>query len=992
MQLTFILCLIAFSRTTMIDKDLLNEIDTFGTPNCYICPPESCRNLLSSTPKSINIIHLNIRSVNCNFDNFRVFLSSINIICDIIVLTECWLNASLLIPTLDGYRTYSTSKSRNKNDGVIIFVKDSLPHLILEPNMLDASCIICNLTNHNMSVIAIYRSPSIRDYGNFFNSLNDILISQSAHQNITIMGDINIDITPNNTTSQANDYLNLIASYGLYPSHSLPTRGNTCIDHIMVKTTLKTVTLVFDTYITDHRPTLINIETEIKSSINKLPRKSTNHAAVIAEIASINFDFVTTIQDADKAAQSLVSTIRAVINKHFKTIYVKSKNRILKPWITKGLLRCIRHRDSLARKVNQTPENYILKLTYIRYRNFCNKLLKKLKISFEKTELQKNKNNPKATWSTIKNITSTNLNHISSSDLLNILPDKTSSINFVNTYFANIGTSLIEKFNNRPYTVNLNSSVPSNSFVLLPTDEKEVREIIIDMRADAAMGWDGISSKILKSCLSTLLPVITHICNISMSTGCFPRVFKQAVVHPIFKNGDKKSVSNYRPISVLPAISKVLEKIINKRLIKYLESLNLLAPNQYGFRRGKSTEDAVSSLTNHVISKLDKKLKCLGIFIDISKAFDTVCTSHLLKTLETFGIRGHTHKIFENYLSDRTQCVKINDEISDLKPLNCGVPQGSILGPTLFLIYMNNLCKLSLPNCSIFSYADDTALIIHGTNWPETILNAEIALKSVLNWLSNNLLTINLTKTVFLPFSLQSSSSPTINSLVLKAHTCSNIPHSSACDCTPLPRTNVTKYLGIYIDSFINWKPHIDILTLRIRKLIYILKTLRRSADFTTLKIVYFALCQSIISYCITTWGGASKTHILKLERAQRAVLKVMTFRHFRYPTKAIYQDCQVLSVRQLYIYNTILRKHSSLPYNTSILNKRRFYSVCPTPSFNTALAKRHFHVLSSQLYNKANKQCNIYPLSRYLCKNSLYKWLQSKNYDETEKLINNIN
>lgn len=974
----------------MLDKVILDEIDTFGTVNSFLCTPENCREYLTTSDKSMNIIHLNIRSINCNFDKFRVFLASTKIICDAIVLTECWLNASYTIPEIEGYTSYNTTKLRNQNDGVIVFVKNSIPHTVLEPPMADASCLICNFSHYKLSLVAIYRSPAVYNLDMFFIGLNKVLTSLTSQHNIIIMGDINIDIGVNNLVPQGNDYLNLIASHGLYPSHSLPTRGNSCIDHVMVKSHLKTVTLIFDTYITDHKPTFIKIETTIKTPTNKSARNVIDYIAVVEKISSFDFNFIINIQDANIAAELLISTIGSVIKKHSKIVYISSKQKIIKPWITRGLLRCIRNRDNLSRKLKKEPENYTLKLIYIRYRNFCNKLLKNLKISFERTELQKNKNNPKATWKTIKNITNINYIRNSSSELLNTFTDNITSINNVNNFFANIGQKLSEKFtNNVRFNDKSNLIEPPNSFAVLPTDENEVRRLIVEMRIDAAAGWDGISAKLLKSCIQALAPVITHICNLSISSGCFPKVFKKAVVHPIFKNGDKNNVTNYRPISILPALSKILEKILNNRLINYLESFNLLANNQFGFRRGKSTEEAVSSLTNHVVEKLDGKMKCLGIFLDISKAFDTVSTPHLLRKLEVIGVRGHAHKIFQDYLCDRTQCVKINDIYSDSKPLKFGVPQGSVLGSTMFLIYINSLCNLTLSNCSIFTYADDTALLIHGTDWPDTIKHAEVALNMVLGWLSNNLLTINLNKTVFLPFSLQSIALPPLETIVLKAHNCSlSLSSVSDCSCPQLTGTYSTKYLGITIDSLLNWKPHIEMLTSRVRKLIYIFKRLRVSAEYETLKSVYYALCQSVISYCITAWGGAPKLHLLKLERAQRAVLKVMTFKPFRYPTDELYRDCQVLTVRQLFVLHTILRKHASLQYDANVLSRRRFYSVCPTPRVKTAFAKRHFLVLGSHLYNKANKHCKIFSLCRQLCKIEVSKWLQTKTYDATENLI----
>lgn len=229
---------------------------------------------------------------------------------------------------------------------------------------------------------------------------------------------------------------------------------------------------------------------------------------------------------------------------------------------------------------------------------------------------------------------------------------------------------------------------------------------------------------------------------------------------------------------------------------------------------------------------------------------------------------------------------------------------------------------------------------------------------------------------------------PDPDAIVLKAHSCSPNSHITQCFCPPLALPNTIKYLGVQIDSLLNWKSHVDGITSRVRKLIYIFKKLRNSADHTTLKTVYYALCQSLLTYCVTVWGGAPKTHLIHLERAQRAVLKVMSFRPFRYPTVSLLRDCGVLSVRQLFVLHVVMCKHISLKYDASSRNKRQRYRVCPSQSCRPALARRHFYGIGSHLYNKTNKHCSIYSTTLQKCKRTVYGWLQMQSYDETENLL----
>lgn len=645
----------------------------------------------------------------------------------------------------------------------------------------------------------------------------------------------------------------------------------------------------------------------------------------------------------------------------------------------------------MHKKLKKDPDNVVLKITYTRYRNFINKLLKNVKRMYLKSLLLKAKTNIKSTWNTVKNITYMNYNKIDSCNLTKINPDPYESVNKVNQYFVNVGRTLANKILEVNSQYNRTISQPSeqhcSSMAVMNVDENEIDSLILSLRNDCAVGWDGISSHILKATRRVIVPIFTHICNLALSTGVFPTVFKLAIVHPIHKSGDKDTLSNYRPISVLPALSKILEKVINKRLTNYLESKGLIANNQYGFRRGISTSDAVSSLTDLAVEHLDGNRKCLGIFLDITKAFDTVSIPCLLLKLESLGVRGIALDIFRDYLSNRRQAVKIGNYLSSFEDVLIGVPQGSVLGPTLFIVFINDLCQLQFPNCRIFTYADDTSLLVHGSTWQEVRHHAEHAFAGVMKWLSCNLLTLNIAKTCFLPFALQSSSLPPVNSFVIKAHTC--LDYAANCTCPCISTVPHVKYLGVYIDQHLNWKHHIKVLTARVRKLIFVFKSLRHVLDIDTIKMIYSALCVSILTYCNTSWSGAAKTTILSLERAQRAVIKVMTRKPFRYPTQLLYKETSLLTVRQLFVLQVLIKKHAELHYDPSIyIRKRRHDVVCCSIKKRTAMAKRHYQMISSYLYNNVNAKLHIYPLSKYELKAKVTNWLLSLNYTATEDLL----
>ena len=282
----------------------------------------------------------------------------------------------------------------------------------------------------------------------------------------------------------------------------------------------------------------------------------------------------------------------------------------------------------------------------------------------------------------------------------------------MNSYFINVGQRLADGLPDTPLDVGLEASY-SDSMFFMPTTESAIKQLINNVDTSKAVGEDGVDVLTLKRCCESVSRVLCKLVNQSMSSGKVPTKIKIAKVRPLYKDGDRDNVNNYRPISVLPTVSKIFEKVVNVRLKRYLYSHDYLYKFQYGFRESSDTASATIDLMSNIQIQVDQGKRAAMVSLDLRKAFDTVNHQILLRKLELLGIRGNCYSSFSDYLGDKRQFVTVSDVKSSSLNINCGVPQGSILGPTLFLVYVNSISNLNLKG-QINLYADDTMLVYFG--------------------------------------------------------------------------------------------------------------------------------------------------------------------------------------------------------------------------------------------------------------------------------------
>mgnify|MGYP000297251403 CR=1 FL=1 len=890
---------------------------------------EKLTETLRSKQNQFTVLSLNCASLNAKYDQIKILIEELehkNCIFSAICIQETWQSATddMSIYQINGYNLISQGYICSSHGGLAIYLRNSFNYKTLpvykeseiwEGQFIEISS---NLVQKKIVLGNIYRPPRdvIENYNSFTNELTDLLNTLNNRScEVLLAGDFNIDLLRINEKEVVNTYFDAITSLSYFPQITLPTRlsehRGTLIDNFILKLSnfnRSPLSGVLTLNISDHFPYFISLDyiKVYKPSPKYIRIRTKNPSSQTEFLQEINasnlYDKLDKNPHADPTANyNMMERIcKQALNKHFPSKIVKfNKHKHKKSrWITQGIVISINHRDRLYRELKKTPvesAEYNLRKTNLQtYNNILKNNIKEAKKLYYNLCFNRYKGDIKNTWKSIKEVLNKSKNNASLPDFFKvdgkIVTDKQTIANDLNSYFAEVGSNLAAQVNpteNNEFQDYLQNPC-MQTFTFKPITADSVNKIIDSLKPKTSCGHDGISVKLVKDMKHEISNALTLIINQSITTGIFPENMKIAKVTPLFKKGDVHMFENYRLISLLPSFSKIIEKVLFNHLNEYFKSNQLFYNHQYGFRELHSTELATLEFVDRILNIMDKGDVPLSIFMDLSKAFDTLNHKILIHKLSYYGVTGMALNLLNNYLTNRKQYVEFEEFKSTLANIQTGVPQGSILGPLLFIIYINDLSTVS----DLFDpimYADDTTLIssllnIQRANITQNVnLNINKELNKISKWMRLNKLSLNENKTKFMIFHY-----PQKRVLIPEMEI-----NNTVIECV-----ENFNFLGIVIDKHLSWKDHIDKIASKLSQTTGVMNRIKEFLPTHILQTIYNSLVLPHLNYGILLWGHKS----IRISQLQKRSVRIVSHSKFIAHTDPIFKNLKLLKLKDIYL------------------------------------------------------------------------------------------
>ena len=747
------------------------------------------------------------------------------------------------------------------------------------------------------------------------------------------MGDFNLDLLHCDHHAYTQEFIDSLFSHMFIPLINKPTRltshSATLIDNIFTNCfTQNIVNGIILNDLSDHLPVFALSSTKFEKPNNETTyyTRDYNDLNIIkfqTKLSQVEWTRVLIGQDPNR----LFDVFAEEYYRHFEDCFplkiskLNSCRKSKSPWITKGLLTSVKKKNKLYKKylANPTP---VRDSQYKRYKNKLNHLIRISKKTYYDKKFELAKSDLKTTWKLINEVTNLKRKKPSLPSSFrsnNMTINEPSKIaNDFCKYFSEIGPSLARKIppTNRSFHEFLGPTI-SETIFLKPTTVNELREICMSFKNGKAPGYDNLPIHIIKKSFELISEPLMLVINSSLEAGLFPDKLKVAKIIPIYKAGEVDTFTNYRPISILSSFSKIYERVMYNRLVEFTNKLEIYYCHQFGFRTNHSTNLALTHLINKIATAIDQKEITASVFLDLSKAFDTLNHDILFSKLERYGIRGVALNWVKSYFNNRTQFVQYNKFSSARIAIQCGVPQGSILGPLFFILYINDL-----PNASHLVkpllFADDTS-ICYASCDPivlATVLNE--ALLNISTWMKANKLSVNIDKTNYIIFQPTQKKS-TYEILLLH-------------DDRLITQKKQIKFLGVLLDENLSWKPHINYVCKKFSKSIGVIYRARFNLSKSTKLSLYYTLIYPYLIYCNTIWSSTYVSNLKRLQILQKRIVRLLTSSSFLAHTASLFKKLKILDINRINSFCTGLFMYS---YHNKLL---------PPPFLNLFSTSNQFH------------------------------------------------
>ena len=870
------------------------------------------------------VVALNIRSFLRCKDDITYLLEqfpNIRVLC----LSEIWHFPDNIF--IDNYDIYSNPRKDNRWGGVAIFIDKSIKHkkinfLQKTTPYFESVGIQYELNNRKSVVISVYRPPELVriNIENFYHELQQLINltkKDFPDSEIEICGDINIDIFNYKSLNLKNELMNFATTNELLVGINLPTRENkthntySCIDQFLSSEPIESNYHIIDISLSDHWA-IVKCLDDYTQNVDDAPiflRKYSDNEKVNFKTKLLNcnwqpiFDTELTIVKFEL----FFNNVDTCFNESFPLKKIKaSPKKSSVPWKQSNAIKSYIAEEKRLFRKSVRSMSVRDRETHKNYKAWLEKTIRQSRINYFKRFFRQNAKNSKAIWSQLNSLIGKKPKQRLDCNELNkgngqLTNDRKEIANIFNDFFTSVGKSLSDKIipdknNQEIYFKKLSNCYPNiPSFKFTPLSIPEIIKIGKSLQPKKSAGPDNIPGIIAKICILTIPEVIQNILNSSLKTGRIPDRLKCADIITLHKKGEKADPNNYRPISLLNSFSKILEKTVSSQLIDHLDKYDILNKHQFGFRKGHSTIHALL----HFIHKRDElskeKKKIASIFIDLTKAFDTCNHYIIIKKLEILGVKNQELSWFKNYLNGRKQRVKINDTFSDFKNIDLGVPQGSILGPLLFSIYINDFPEIL--NLFAVLFADDTTIVIDHNENNQLQVIANKKLQSALEWFNTNELTLNAAKTRVIHFNNHEVPNLQINSTQIM-----NINSKNSEEKT-------FKFLGFHINEKTTLDEHILCITKKILSANYALRNLKHTLEPREKRLVYYSLVQSNLEYGISIYGN-NKNAVKKIISLQkRAICYVNGIKKVH--SEPLFKKFKILKFEDLKTVNDLYIAHS---------------------------------------------------------------------------------